>query len=63
MKDSIIYCNESLKELLIAVNVNVKTPGDDDKKAICDIREMMVKELQRLPKRRIPLWQWQDVDG
>ena len=53
VKDSIIYCDESLKELLIAVNV--KTPGDDDKKAICNIREMMIKELQRLPKRRIPL--------
>ena len=53
VKDSIIYCDDSLKELLIAVNV--KTPGGDDKKTICDIRKMMIKELQRLPKRRIPL--------
>ena len=53
IKDSIIYCDESLKGLLFALNV--KTPGDDDKKTVSDIREMIIKELQTLPKRRIPL--------
>ena len=53
MRDSIIYCNESLKELLFTVNV--KTPGDDDCKTIGHVREMMIKELQKLPRRRIPL--------
>ena len=53
MRDSIIYCDESLKELLFAVNV--KTPGDDDRKTIGHVREMMIKELQKLPRRRIPL--------
>ena len=53
MRDSIIYCNESLKELLFTVNV--KTPGNDDRRTISHVREMMIKELQKLPRRRIPL--------
>ena len=53
MRDSIIYCDESLKELLFTVNV--KTPGDDDRRTIGHVREMMIKELQKLPRRMIPL--------
>ena len=50
MKDNIIYNGESL-----LFSINAKTPGDDDRKMMGDLRKLMVKELQKLPKVKIPL--------
>ena len=50
MKDNIIYNGDSL---LFAINA--KTPGNDDRKLIGDLRHLMIKELQTLPKVQIPL--------
>ena len=50
MKDNIIYNGESL-----LFSINAKTPGDDDCKMMGDLRKLMVKELQKLPKVKIPL--------
>ena len=53
MKKSIIYRNESLKELLFAVNV--KTPGNEDWQIVGDVRDMMIAELLKVPKHELPL--------
>ena len=53
MKDSIIYCDETLKELVFAVNV--KTPGKKDRKMVSKVRDLMISELRKLPRRKIPL--------
>ena len=53
MTENIIYCNESLKELLFAVNV--KTPGGVDRKMLGSLRRMMIDELKKLPQKPIPL--------
>ena len=50
MKDSIIYNGESL-----LFPINAKTPGNDDRKMMGDLRRLMIKELQKLPKVQIPL--------
>ena len=50
MKDNIIYNGESL---LFAINA--KAPGNDDHKMVGDLRYLMIKELQQLPKVKIPL--------
>ena len=50
MKDNIIYNGESL---LFAINA--KTPGNDDRKVMGDLRRLMIKKLQQLPRTRIPL--------
>ena len=50
MKDNIIYNGESL---LFAINA--KAPGNDDRKMVGDLRYLMIKELQQLPKVKIPL--------
>ena len=50
MKDNIIYNGESL---LFAINA--KAPGNDDRKMMDDLRLLMIKELQKLPKVKIPL--------
>ena len=50
MKDNIIYNGESL-----LFPINAKAPGNDDHKMMGDLRQVMVKELQKLPKVKIPL--------
>ena len=50
MKDNIIYNGKSL-----LFPINAKTPGNDDRKVIGDLRQLMVKKLQLLPRKRIPL--------
>ena len=50
MKDHIIYNGESL---LFAIDA--KAPGNDDRKMMGDLRLLMIKELQKLPKVKIPL--------
>ena len=50
MKDNIVYNGESL---LFAINA--KAPGNDDRKMMDDLRLLMIKELQKLPKVKIPL--------
>ena len=50
MKDNIIYNGESL---LFAINA--KAPGNDDRRMMGDLRLLMIKELQKLPKVKIPL--------
>ena len=50
MKDNIIYNGESL-----LFPINAKTPGNDDRKMMGDLRHLMIKELQKLPKVQIPL--------
>ena len=50
MKDSIIYNGESL-----LFPINAKTPRNDDRKMMGDLRHLMIKELQKLPKVQIPL--------
>ena len=53
LKQSILYYEHSNEELLFAVNV--KTPENEDRKMIGYVRQMMIKELQKLPQQRIPL--------
>ena len=50
MKDNIIYNGESL-----LFPMNAKTPGDADRKMMGNLRQLMIKELQKLPKVQIPL--------
>ena len=50
MKDNIIYNGESL---LFAINA--KIPGNDDRKLMGNLRQRMIKELQKIPKKKIPL--------
>ena len=53
LKQSILYYEHSNEELLFAVNV--KTPENDDRKMIGYVRQMMIKELHKLPQQKIPL--------
>ena len=50
MKDNIIYNGKSL---LFAINA--KAPGNDDCRMMGDVRYLMIKELWKLPKVKIPL--------
>ena len=50
MKDNIIYNGESL-----LFPINAKTPGNDDRKVMGDLRQLMIRKLQQLPRKRIPL--------
>ena len=50
MKDNIIYNGESL-----LFPINAKTPGNDDREVMGDLRQLMIKKLQQLPRKRIPL--------
>ena len=50
MKDNIIYNGESL-----LFCINAKTPGNDDRKLMGSLRQRMIKELQMVPKKKIPL--------
>ena len=53
LKRSILYYDHSNEDLLFCVNV--KTPGNDDRKMIGYVRQMMIRELQKLPQQKIPL--------
>ena len=53
MEDNIIYCDDSLEELIFAVNV--KTPKVEDRAIIDQVREMMIKELKKIPQKELPL--------
>ena len=53
LKRSILYYDHSNEDLLFCVNV--KTPENDDRKMIGYVRQMMIKELQKLPQQKIPL--------
>ena len=53
LKRSILYYDHSNEDLLFCVNV--KTPENDDRKMIGYVRQLMIKELQKLPQQKIPL--------
>ena len=53
LKQSILYYEHSNEQLLFAVNV--KTPENEDRKMMAYVRQMMIKELQKLPQQKIPL--------
>ena len=53
LKDSILYADHSEKELIFAVNV--KTPGNHDRKEIGHVRKMIVRELLKIPRKPLPL--------
>ena len=53
LKRSILYYDYSNEKLLFAVNV--KTPENEDRQMISYVRQMMIKELHKLPQQRIPL--------
>ena len=50
VKDNIIYNGESL-----LFPINAKAPGSDDRKMMGDLRLLMIKELQKIPRKKIPL--------
>ena len=53
MRDRIIFNGTSLKELLFPINA--KRPGEADRKIMADIRALMIQELQKLPRQKVPL--------
>ena len=52
VQDNVIYCDESLKELIFAVNA--KTPGPQEKKIAAELRRVIVERSHVKPKQ-IPL--------
>ena len=53
MRDDVIYCDESLEEVIFGVNV--KTPGDDDRQVIDRVRDILIQELLKVPQQRLPI--------
>ena len=53
LKRSILYYEQSNEDLLFCVNV--KTPENEDRRMIGYVRQMMIKELHKLPRQKIPL--------
>ena len=53
MRDRIIFNGTALKELLFPINA--KRPGEADRKIMADIRALMIQELQKLPRQKVPL--------
>ena len=53
MRDDVIYCDESLEEVIFGVNV--KTPRDDDRQVIDRVRDILIQELLKVPQQRLPL--------
>ena len=53
MRDRIIFKGTALKELLFPINA--KRPGEADRKIMADIRALMIQELQKLPRQKVPL--------
>ena len=52
MKDNVLYCDEKSQSLIFAINV--KFPGDDDQVVLADLRYLLLSELQKLPRVKIP---------
>ena len=57
-KKNVIFCDGTFQELIFALNV--KTPNEDDKQRLHQIRKVMIKEM-KVPKVRVPL-QWFALD-
>ena len=53
MRDRIIFNGTALKELLFPINA--KRPGEADRKIMANIRALMIQELQKLPRQKVPL--------
>ena len=52
MKDHVLFCDAKSRTLIFAINA--KCPGDDDQAVLSDLRYLMLCELQKLPRVRIP---------
>ena len=52
MKDHVLYCDEKSQSLIFAINA--KSPGDDDQAVLADLRYLLLRELQKLPRVKIP---------
>ena len=52
MKDHVLYCDEKSQGLIFAINA--KSPGDDDQAVLADLRYLLLSELQKLPRVKIP---------
>ena len=52
MKDHVLFCDEKSQSLIFAINA--KCPGDDDQAVLADLRYLMLCELQKLQRVRIP---------
>ena len=52
MKDHVLFCDEDSQSLIFAINA--KCPGDDDQAVLADLRYLMLHELQKLKRVRIP---------
>ena len=52
MMDHVLYCDEESQSLIFAINA--KSPGDDDQAVLADLRYLLLRELQKLPRVKIP---------
>jgi hypothetical protein len=52
MRDHVLFCDEKSRRLIFAINA--KCPGDDDQAVLADLRYLMLRELQKLQRVRIP---------
>ena len=52
MKDHVLFCDEESQSLIFAINA--KCPGDDDQAVLADLRYLLLRELQKLQRVRIP---------
>ena len=52
MKDHVLFCDAKPQSLIFAINA--KCPGDDDQAVLSDLRYLLLCELQKLPRVRIP---------
>ena len=52
MMDHVLFCDEESQRLIFAINA--KRPGDDDEAVLADLRYLMLRELQKLQRVRIP---------
>ena len=52
MRDHVLFCDAKSQSLIFAINA--KCPGDDDQAVLADLRYLMLCELQKLPRVRIP---------
>ena len=52
MRDHVLFCNEESQSLIFAINA--KSPGDDDQAVLADLRYLMLRELQKVQRVRIP---------
>ena len=52
MRDHVIFYDEESQRLIFAINA--KCPGDDDQAVLADLRYLMLRELQKIQRVRIP---------